>query len=91
MNRARERMLGQRCGVTHYQSVLAPANHDRSEQLATRTDEVRTLEGLLHQIEVHIDPALTKIQLRPAVAIDRKNEMSVSAFEKVLTNALRRQ
>ena len=62
-----------------------------SEQLPTRTEEVRTLEGLLHQIEVRIDPALTHNQFWLAVAIGRKNEMSVSAFEKVLTNALRRQ
>ena len=63
-----------------------------SEQLAARTAEkVPTLEGLLHQIEVRIDPALTKSYFRPAVAIDRQNEVSVSALENVLTNALRRQ
>ena len=63
-----------------------------SEQLAARTEEeVPTLEGLLHQIEVRIDPALTKSYFRPAVAIDRQNEVSVSALENVLTNALRRQ
>ena len=63
-----------------------------SEQLAARTEEeVPTLEGLLHQVEVRIDPALTKSYFRPAVAIDRQNEVSVSALENVLTNALRRQ
>ena len=63
-----------------------------SEQLAARTEEeVPTLEGLLHQIEVRIDPALTKSYFRPAVAIDRQNEVSVGALENVLTNALRRQ
>ena len=62
------------------------------EQLAARTEEeVPTLEGLLHQIEVRIDPALTHNQFRPAVAIDRQNEVSVGALENVLTNALRRQ
>ena len=63
-----------------------------AEQLAARTEEeVPTLEGLLHQIEVRIDPALTKSYFRPAVAIDRQNEVSVGALENVLTNALRRQ
>jgi hypothetical protein len=34
--------------------------------------KVPTLEGLLHQIEVSIDPALADNQFRPAVAIDQK-------------------
>ena len=62
-----------------------------SEQLAARTEEeVPTLEGLLHQIEVRIDPALTHNQFRPAVAIDRKHEVNIKAFECVIANALRR-
>lgn len=63
-----------------------------SEQLSARTEkEVPTLEVLLHPLEVRIDPALTHNEFRPAVAIDRKNEVIVKAFENVNANALRRQ
>jgi hypothetical protein len=63
-----------------------------SEQLSARTEkEVPTLEVLLHQLEVRIDPALTHNQFRPAVAIDRKNEVIVKAVENVIADALRRQ
>lgn len=75
------------------QEIVAPqAFSPTSEQLAARTAEkVPTLEGLLHQIEVRIDPALAHNQFRPAVTIDRKGEVIVSAFENVIASALRRQ
>jgi hypothetical protein len=59
---------------------------------AARTAEkVPALEGLLHQIEVRIDPAFAQNHFRPAVTIDRKGEVTVSAFENVIASALRRQ
>jgi hypothetical protein len=89
----RVRADGQLTFFWRSQEIVAPqAFSPTSEQLAERTAEkVPTLEGLLHQIEVRIDPALTHNQFWLAVAIGRKNEVSVSAFQKVLTNALRRQ